>query len=295
MEVLALSSRNVDGKEKTFTLVTRVMMMTMIISAMQCHAQQTVVGYYDRSCPAAESIVKQTVRNHMRFDVTIPAALLRLHFHDCFVQGCDASVLIDGPNAERFAGANQGLRGFDVIDEAKIRIEASCPGIVSCADILALAAQSAVEFSNGPQWRVPLGRLDGRRSSVSDVSNMPSPTDPMIVIKAKFAGKGLSVEDLVLLNGAHTIGQTECKFFGDRLYNFRQTGQSDPSMNPQAQSELRRFCPPTGNGSGKVALDRGSQTNFDTSFYNNVNGGFAVLESDQNLMFDDETAFYVQR
>jgi hypothetical protein len=63
------------------------------------------------------------------------------------VQGCDASVLIKStPNntAERDAIPNQTLRGFDIVDEIKSQVEAVCPGIVSCADIIALAAKDAV-------------------------------------------------------------------------------------------------------------------------------------------------------
>ncbi|KAI5059023.1 hypothetical protein GOP47_0025342 [Adiantum capillus-veneris] len=278
-------------------MMRRVMLLTVVMWCMSSSSRSmaTRVGFYDRSCPPAESIVKATVRAHTQADITIPAALLRLHFHDCFVRGCDGSVLIDGPNAEKVASANQGLRGFEVIDEAKAKIEAMCPGIVSCADILALAAQSAVELSNGPSWRVPLGRLDGTISSAFDVSNMPSPTDPIIVIKEKFDEKGLSEEDLVLLTGAHTIGQTDCGFFEYRLYNFQETGEADPSMSTQAQTELRNLCPVNGDGSNRVALDRGSPTTFDTSFFKNVNGGFAVLESDQSLMSDSSTALYVRR
>lgn len=63
-------------------------------------------------------------------------------------QGCDASVLLDNSESivsEKQAGPNKNsLRGFEVIDEIKERLEEACPQTVSCADILALAARDAV-------------------------------------------------------------------------------------------------------------------------------------------------------
>jgi peroxidase len=101
-------------------------------------------GFYSSTCPTAESVVLSTVQQSVQADPTLAAGLLRLHYHDCFVQGCDASILIAGASAEQTASGHSGLRGFDVIENAKKQLERICPGVVSCADIVALAARDAV-------------------------------------------------------------------------------------------------------------------------------------------------------
>ncbi|KAL9242437.1 hypothetical protein vseg_016432 [Gypsophila vaccaria] len=247
---------------------------------------QLKTGFYATKCPRAEFIVKSTVQAHFNSNPNVAPALLRLHFHDCFIKGCDASVLISGPSTERTAFPNVGLRGFEVVDDAKARLESVCPGVVSCADILALAARDAVTVTGGPSWGVPLGRRDGRESSASDVpQNLASPFDSVAVQRQKFAAKGLNDRELVALVGAHTIGHSQCQFFQYRIYNFTSTG-SDPSMNPSFVSHLQRKCPRNGNGLNKVGLDKDSSTRFDATFFRNLKDGNSVLESDQRLMDD---------
>ncbi|XP_048567763.1 peroxidase 25 [Triticum urartu] len=252
-------------------------------------------GFYDSSCPDAEDIVRSTVEKYYNNDATIAPGLLRLHFHDCFVQGCDASVLISGASSERSAPQNFGLRGFEVIDDAKSQLESTCPGVVSCADILALAARDSVDLTGGPNWPVPLGRRDGRISSAADAKALPSPADPVSVQRQKFADQGLSDHDLVTLVGAHTIGQTDCAFVRYRLYNFTATGNADPSISPAFLPQLRALCPPNGDPARRVALDRDGAGAFDAAFFKNVRDGNAALESDQRLWGDDATQGVVQK
>lgn len=66
------------------------------------------------------------------------------------LQGCDASILITSSDrdAERDAEENLSLPGdgFDTVIKAKEAVEAKCPGVVSCADILAIAARDVVRM-----------------------------------------------------------------------------------------------------------------------------------------------------
>jgi peroxidase len=113
-------------------------------------AAELCVGYYDDTCPDAISIVQGVLVEAHSSDPRIFASLIRLHFHDCFVQGCDGSVLLDtfdGFESEKDARPNNNsARGFPVVDAAKAALEDACPGVVSCADILAIAAEISSEL-----------------------------------------------------------------------------------------------------------------------------------------------------
>ncbi|KAL6181097.1 hypothetical protein ACLB2K_047753 [Fragaria x ananassa] len=277
-----------------------VMFLTLLVLATtfpsSVQSQTTRVGFYSRSCPRAESIVTQTVQKHFKSTPSIAPGLLRMHFHDCFVQGCDGSVLLSGTNTEKTAGPNLGLRGWEVIDDAKTQLEAACPGVVSCADILALAARDSVVLTKGINWKVPTGRFDGRVSLASETNNLPGFRESIDAQKSKFQALGLNTQDLVTLVGGHTIGTSACQFFRYRLYNFTTTGNgADPTIDASFLPQLRALCPQGGDATKRVDLDTGSGTQFDAAFFKNLQNGRGVLESDQKLWTDASTKSFVQR
>uniref|UniRef100_A0ACD5YCM1 Uncharacterized protein n=2 Tax=Avena sativa TaxID=4498 RepID=A0ACD5YCM1_AVESA len=250
--------------------------------------------FYSDSCPDAEDIVTAVVQNAAASDATILPALVRLQFHDCFVRGCDASVLITstGNTAEVNNIKHQGLRGQNVIDAAKEELEDQCPGVVSCADIIALASRDAIAMTNGPSFQVPTGRRDGLFSNVRDADVLPDVSDSIQVLRSKFAASGLNDRDLVLLTAAHTIGTTACFFVKDRLYNYHGGTGSDPSIPTAFLSELKARCAP-GDFNTRLPLDRGSEGSFDDSIYHNIRAGLVPIASDAALDASNTTAALV--
>ncbi|OAE27408.1 hypothetical protein AXG93_2015s1370 [Marchantia polymorpha subsp. ruderalis] len=104
------------------------------------------VGFRDNcrsSCKDAEKVIKKAVQAELAKNLKHAAGVLCMQFHDCFVEGCDGSVLLDGPGTKKTSNVNEKLAGFEVIDAAKAAVETVCPGVVSCADILAYAARDS--------------------------------------------------------------------------------------------------------------------------------------------------------
>ncbi|CAA2990524.1 lignin-forming anionic peroxidase [Olea europaea subsp. europaea] len=172
---------------------------------ISCQAQLSST-FYDSTCPNALSTIRTSIRRAVSSERRMAASLIRLHFHDCFVQGCDASILLDdapGITSEKTAGPNDNsARGYEVIDSAKSAVENICPGVVSCADILAVAARDASAAVGGPSWTVKLGRRDSTMATRSLVeSNLPDARDDLRTLISTFSRKGLNERDMVVLSG----------------------------------------------------------------------------------------------
>ncbi|XP_042480458.1 cationic peroxidase 1-like [Macadamia integrifolia] len=237
--------------------------------------------YYNTSCPNALSTIKSAVDSAVDSESRMGASLLRLQFHDCFVNGCDASVLLDDTSTftgEKTAAPNNGsIRGFDVIDTIKSNVESICPGVVSCADIVVVAARDSVVALGGPSWTVQLGRRDSTTASLSTAnSDIPAPTLNLSGLISSFSNKGFTAKEMVALSGAHTIGQARCTNFRARIYN-------ETNIDSTFASSLQSNCPSTGSDNNLSPLDTTSPTTFDNAYYTNLVNNKGLLHSDQQL------------
>ncbi|XP_074577462.1 peroxidase P7-like [Curcuma longa] len=246
-------------------------------------AQFLSPDFYNSSCPGLVSIVQAEMRREVAAESRMGASVLRLFYHDCFVNGCDASVLLDDTQAfagEKNAGPNaRSLRGYDVIDGIKAKVEATCAAIVSCADILALAALEGTVLLGGPSWRVQLGRRDATTASQSAANReLPSPSATLNDLISLFVSKGFSAQEMTALSGAHTLGSARC-------VNFRSHVYGDADVDPAFAAKRLRNCPAvTGFGDDNwEPLDAQSPAGFDTAYYQNLMLRQGLLRSDQEL------------
>ncbi|XP_010520602.1 PREDICTED: peroxidase E5-like [Tarenaya hassleriana] len=246
-------------------------------------------SFYDQTCPNVSSIVRNTIVEELRSDPRIAASILRLHFHDCFVRGCDASILLDSTSSfqteKEAAPNNNSARGFNVINRMKASVEEACPGVVSCADTLTLAAHESVVLAGGPSWSVPLGRRDSLEAFF-DLANirLPAPTFTFDQLRESFSNVTLDrPSDLAALSGGHTFGRAQCGFILDRLYGFNGTGLPDPTLNTTYLNELRQICPQNGDASALANFDPETPDSFDNRYYSNLRIGKGLIQTDQEL------------
>ncbi|GAU26555.1 hypothetical protein TSUD_266690 [Trifolium subterraneum] len=251
-------------------------------------------NYYDYTCPNALSTIRSVVKAAVQKENRMGASLLRLHFHDCFVNGCDGSILLDStPSMESEKNANPNInsaRGFDVVDEIKQAVDEACgKPVVSCADILAIAARDSIVELGGPSWNVKLGRKDSTTASRTDADeNIPGPSFSLSQLIKNFDNHGLNEQDLVALSGAHTIGFSRCLLFRDRIYN-------DNNINTYFAKQLQNICPREGGDSNLAPLDSVTPAKFDAAYYADLIKKKGVLHSDQELLNGGSTSALVKK
>lgn len=277
------------GNQSSF----KVLIICLIAIIGSTHAQLQP-GFYAKSCPKAEQIVLKYVHDHIPNAPSLAAALIRLHFHDCFVKGCDASVLLNSTQtnqAEKDAIPNLTLRGYEFIDTIKSLVEKECPGVVSCADILTLTARDSIHAIGGPYWKVPTGRRDGIISKAADTfTSLPAPFHNLTVLLTLFGNVGLDANDLVLLSGAHTIGVSHCSTISTRLYNFTGKGDQDPDLDNEYAKNLKTFkCKNINDQTTLIEMDPGSRNTFDLGYFKQVVKRRGLFQSDAALLKSSTT------
>ncbi|KAK0606384.1 hypothetical protein LWI29_037168 [Acer saccharum] len=251
-------------------------------------------NYYANICPNVEQIVKAEVQKKFQQTfVTVPATI-RLFFHDCFVQGCDASVIVSSTasnKAEKDHPDNLSLAGdgFDTVIKAKAAVDKipACKNKVSCADILAMATRDVIALSGGPKYAVELGRLDGLSSKASDVNGkLPHPTFNLNQLNSMFAAHGLNQADMIALSAAHTVGFSHCGKFSNRIYNFNSKTRVDPTINKAYVTQLQGMCPRKVDDRIAINMDPISPNKFDNTYFKNLQNGMGLFTSDQILNED---------
>ncbi|KAI3993621.1 hypothetical protein MKX01_002634 [Papaver californicum] len=201
------------------SMVVVILSLLLVFFSGSSRAQLSTT-YYSKTCPNVLTKVKSAVQSAISKEMRAGAALLRLHFHDCFVNGCDGSGLLDDTSSftgEKNAVPNKNsARGFDVVDNIKTAVEKACPGVVH------------VLISWKLQLETPLGIL------ISCFSNV-----------------GLSTKDMIFLSGAHIVGKARCANFRARIYN-------ETNIDNSFATTSKRNFPSASSGDNKLApLDKG--------------------------------------
>ncbi|XP_052178055.1 peroxidase P7-like [Diospyros lotus] len=264
------------------TITNFLATLSVIVTLLAFHGRaQLSPTFYSSTCPNVQTIVRDAMEEAVEKEARMGASILRLFFHDCFVQGCDASILLD--DTATFTGEKNAIpnknsaRGFEVIDAIKTKVEAACSNTVSCADILALAARDGVVLLGGPTWTVELGRRDSRTASLTAANTqIPFPSDNLSTLISLFAAKGLSARDMTALSGSHTIGQARCTNFRARIYN-------ETNIDPNFAALRQANCPTSGGDNNLAPLDIQTPTQFDNAYYQNLVVRRGLLHSDQQL------------
>ncbi|XP_077242569.1 peroxidase P7-like [Tasmannia lanceolata] len=264
--------------------------LIILITISSPVSAQLSVSFYANTCPSVFDTVRAAVRSVIDREPRMGASLMRMLFHDCFVSGCDGGILLEDFGSfvgEQKLPANfNSIRGYEVIDNIKTQVDRACGGsVVSCADILVIAARDSVVQLGGPSYSVPVGRRDARSANTNAANNeLVAPTENLDSILQKFRNKGFSPRETVALSGSHTVGQARCTSFRNRIYH-------DANIDTSFATSLKANCPQdVGNGDNNLApLDPQSPNRFGNNYYQALINKRALLHSDQELFNGNST------
>ncbi|KDO78224.1 hypothetical protein CISIN_1g019129mg [Citrus sinensis] len=237
-----------------------------------------VMNFYKDTCPQAEDIIREQVKLLYKRHKNTAFSWLRNIFHDCAVQSCDASLLLDSTRktlSEKEMDRSFGMRNFRYIENIKEAVERECPGVVSCADILVLSGRDGVVALGGPYIPLKTGRRDGRKSRAEILEQyLPDHNDSMSVVLERFAAIGIDAPGLVALL------------------------EVDPALNPDHVPHMLHKCPdaiPDPKAVQYVRNDRGTPMVLDNNYYRNILDNKGLMMVDHQLATDKRTRPYVKK
>ncbi|KAI4966459.1 hypothetical protein ZWY2020_040822 [Hordeum vulgare] len=163
------------------SFTSRCAMLALLALFLSGADGQLSPTFYASTCPNLATIVRSAMNTAVANERRMGASLLRLHFHDCFVEGCDGSVLLDNvpatPTTPAFFGEKNAfgninsVRGFEVIDTIKSNVEQACPASSPVPTSSPSPHGTAPFWYLGrPTWEVNLGRRDSMTASM-DLAN----------------------------------------------------------------------------------------------------------------------------
>ncbi|KAG6481490.1 peroxidase 21-like [Zingiber officinale] len=288
-----------EGDRKKMDTKTRVFVI-LILACWSSPSRGEGVGltlnFYSKSCPKAEEIVKQEVVKLYNEHGNTAVSWVRNLFHDCMVESCDASLLLETAGtilSEQSVDRSFGMRNFKYVNTIKEALERACPATVSCADIVALSAREGVVMLGGPFIPMKTGRRDSKQShaDVTDKS-IPNHNDSMSVVLSRFKSIGIDAERTVALLGAHSVGRVHCVNLVGRLYP-----TVDPTFDPEYAKYVLNRCP-SPNPDPEAVLysrnDRETPMIIDNMYYKNLLNHKGLLKVDQQLLSYPATAQFVK-
>ncbi|XVF47668.1 hypothetical protein PTKIN_Ptkin03bG0128600 [Pterospermum kingtungense] len=294
--------------ENRILIVFSFILLPILSTTISAQRTKLTPYFYRTTCPNVESIVRSAVQKKFQQTFVTAPATLRLFFHDCFVRGCDASVLLASANgnAEKDHPDDISLAGdgFDTVIKAKAAVDSvpQCRKKVSCADILALATREVIRLTGGPFYSVELGRRDGRISTKASVQNqLPHPNFNLDQLNSMFAKHGLSQTDMIalsvyffslLFHGNYILVRcTHLRILPLRAFlqpnlQLQSQEQDRPYFNFNYALQLRQMCPKNVDPRIAINMDPTTPRTFDNAYYKNLQKGMGLFTSDQILFTD---------
>ncbi|KAG0499343.1 hypothetical protein HPP92_004034 [Vanilla planifolia] len=221
-----------------------IIFLLSIISFPASEAQLSST-FYSRTCPNLLPIVRSSMARAVARETRMAASILRLFFHDCFVNGCDGSILLD--DTPTFTGEQNALPNRNSV-------------------------RGWVDRRGRWGWEEQTRQLRARYGE----QRPPAPSSSLATLVSKFAAKGLSARDMTALSGGHTIGQAQCQNFRPHIYN-------DTNINTSFAALRRANCTASGGDTNLAPLDVQSPNAFGNDYYQNLMGFRGLLHSDQEL------------